>query len=133
MAIADDFSVALNGDIRYTGNGATYYTVLEFKNYLGALLYDAQASGDDLADITTDTIYERSTDQILELNSPYNVDDTAIEHLYDGSITQNGGDDIASGLYVVGVVETGTEPMIVQNNKVLTPWWGTGKNGFNST
>lgn len=127
MAIADDFAVATGGDIRYTGSG-TNYTVLAFKNYLGALLDDAQASGDDLADITTDTIYERSTDEILTLNSPYNVDDTAIEHLYDGSITQNDGDDEYSGLYVVGVVESGTEPMIVQDNKVLAPYWGTGIN-----
>jgi hypothetical protein len=116
MAIAGDISVAVNGDIRYTGNGSTYYTVLEFKNYLGALLDDAQAAGD------------RSTDEILSLNDPYNVDDTLIEHLYDGSITQNDGDDVYSGLYVVGVVESGTEPMIVQDNKVLTPYWGTGVN-----
>ena len=128
MAIADDISVAVGGDIRYTGNGATYYTVLEFKTFLGQLLDDEQASGDDLADITTDTIYERSTDQILTLNSPYNIDDTLAEHLYDGSITQADGDDIYSGLYVVGVVASGTEPMIVQDNKILTPYWGTGIN-----
>lgn len=130
MAIADDYSVANDGtgDIRYTGDGTTYYTVLEFKNYLGALQDDEQSSGDDLADITTETIYERSTDQILTLNSPFNVDATAIEHLYDGSITQNDGDDIYSGLYVVGVVVTNTEPMIVQNNEILTPYWGSGIN-----
>ena len=77
MAIIDDFSVANDGtgNIRYTGSGSTYYTVLEFKNYLGGLMDDAQASGDDLADITTDTIYVRSTDQILTLNSPFNIDD----------------------------------------------------------
>jgi hypothetical protein len=128
MSIADDISIAINGDIRHTGDGSTYYTVLALKNFLGALLDDAQAAGDDLADITTDTIYERSTDEILTLNSPYNVDDTLIEHLYDGSITQNDGDDVYSGLYVVGVVESGTEPMIVQDNKVLVPYWGTGIN-----
>lgn len=130
MAIEDDFSVANDGsgDIRYVGDGSTTYTVLAFKNFLGALLDDEQASGDDLADITTETIYDRSTDQILTLNSPFNVDDMTVEHLYDGSITQNGGDDQYSGLYVVGVVETGTEPMIIQDNKVLTPYWGTGLN-----
>ena len=32
MAIADDFSVATSGDIRYTGSG-TNYTVLEFHRY----------------------------------------------------------------------------------------------------
>ena len=130
MAISDDFSVENDGsgDIRYTGDGTTYYTVLEFKNYLGSLQDDEQASGDDLADITTETIYERSTDQILTLNLPFNIDATAVEHLYDGSITQNDGDDIYSGLYVVGVVVAGTEPMIVRNNEILTPYWGTGIN-----
>lgn len=130
MAIADDFSVANDGsgNIRYVGDGSTTYTVLAFKNFLGALLDDEQASGDDLADITTETIYDRSTDEILTLNAPYNVDDMTIEHLYDGSITQNGGDDQYSGLYVVGVVASGTEPMIIQDNKVLAPYWGEGIN-----
>ncbi len=130
MAIADDFSVENDGtgDIRYTGDGSTTYTVLAFKNYLGALQDDAQAAGDDLADITTETIYERSTDEILTLNSPFNLDDTAVEHIYDGSVTQNIGDDEYSGLYVVGVVETGTEPMIVQDNEILPSYWGTGLN-----
>jgi len=130
MAIADDFSVANDGsgDIRYVGAGNTWYTVLAFKTYLGALLDDEQASGNDLADITTETIYERSTDEILELNAPFNIDDMTAEHLYDGSIEQNDGDDLYSGLYVVGVVESGTEPMIIQNNKILTPYWGSGIN-----
>ena len=129
MAIADDFSVANDGsgDIRYVGAGNTWYTVLAFKTYLGALLDDEQASGNDLADITTETIYERSTDEILELNAPFNIDDMTAEHLYDGSIEQNDGDDLYSGLYVVGVVESGTEPMIIQNNKILTPYWGSGE------
>lgn len=127
MAIADDFSVAINGDIRYTGSGTTY-TVLAFHRFLQDLADDAQATGDDLVDITTDTPSDRATDQILTLNSPYNIDDTAARYLYDGSITQSGGATVYSGLTVVGTVETGTEPMIVQDGKVLASYWGTGVN-----
>src|SRR3990167_7258751 len=127
MAIADDFSVAVNGNIRYTGTGSNY-TVLEFHRYLGALMDDAQAAGDDLADITTNTIDERSTDQILTLNSPFNIDDTAAQHLYDGSITQKGGNERYSGLRVLGSVVAGTEILIIQDDKVLPAYWSTGIN-----
>jgi hypothetical protein len=127
MAIGDDFSIATNGDIRYTGSG-TNYTVLAFHQWIAGLLDDAQASGDDLADITTDTISDRSTDNIVTLNAPFNIDDTAARHLYDGSITQSGGDTQYSGVQVLGVVETGTEIMIVQDDKVLPAYWGTGIN-----
>ena len=124
MAIADDFSVdtaAAGGNIRYTGSGATY-TVLELHRFLQDLADNAQATGDDLVDITTDTPSDRATDQILTLNSPYNIDDTASRYLYDGSITQNNGATVYSGLTVVGTVESGTEPMIVQDGKVLPAW-----------
>lgn len=70
MAIADDFSVAANGDIRYVGSGPAY-TVIAFHRYLGLLMDDAQASGDDILDITDATASERSTDNLITLNSPY--------------------------------------------------------------
>jgi len=130
MAISDDFSVAINGDIRYTGSGSTY-SVLQFHRFLSDLADDAQATGDDLVDITTDTPSDRATDQILTLNSPYNIDDTAARYLFDGSITQGNsttGTTVYSGLTVVGTVEAGTEVMIVQDGKVLPAWWGTGVN-----
>jgi hypothetical protein len=127
MAIADDFSVATNGDIRHV-SGSSTYTVLEFHRYLQDLADDAQASGDDLVDITTDTPSDRSTDEIITLNSPFNIDDTAARFLYDGSITQNGGNDLYSGLRVLGTVEANTEIMIIQDDKVLPAWWGTGVN-----
>ncbi|MDX1486572.1 MAG: hypothetical protein R3268_00120 [Acidiferrobacterales bacterium] len=127
MAIGDDFSIAANGDIRYTGT-TTNYTVIDFHRWLGDLLDDASYSGNDRADITINTISERSTDNIITLNSPYNIDDIAARHLYDGSIRQNNGDDLYSGLVVVGSVETGTELQVVQNNKMLYQFWGTGIN-----
>lgn len=44
MAIGDDFSVATNGDIRYTGT-TTNYTVIAFHRWLGDLMDDALWTG----------------------------------------------------------------------------------------
>jgi len=128
MAIGDDFGIAANGDIRVTGTAPANHTVLALKNWLGGLQDDAQAVADDLADITTVTIFERSTDKILTLNGVYNIDDTVARHLYDGSISQNSGDDLYSGVEFVGTNVTGTELMIMQDGKILPPYWGTGIN-----
>ena len=74
------------------------------------------------------TPFDRSTDQIVALNPPFNIDDTLASHLYDGSVSQNDGDDLYSGLEIIGPVESGTEYMILQDNKVLAAFWGTGIN-----
>jgi len=127
MAIADDISVAANGDIRYTGT-TTNYTVIELHRFLQDLADDAVASGNDLLDITDDTPSERSTDNIIKLLGSYNIDDTLAEHLYDGSIEQGtGGTQVRySGLQIIGSF-TAT-PQVVQNNVVLTPFWSTSFN-----
>lgn len=135
MAIADDFSVATNGDIRYTGGGATY-TVLELHRFLQDLADDVSASGDDLLDITYNTPSERSTDNIITLLAPYNIDDATAEKLYDGSISQDSGNTLYSGLVVVGSLASSTTLKIIQNNTFydplndgkLSPFWGTGIN-----
>lgn len=131
MAIGDDFSVAANGDIRHV-SGTTTYTVLELHRWLQDLADDAVASGDDLVDITSQTPSERSTDNIITLINSYNIDDTAAEYLYDGSITQAGGDTQYSGLVVVGSLASTTTLKIVQDNTFYdsqaSPFWGTGLN-----
>jgi hypothetical protein len=136
MAIADDFSVAVNGDIRYTGTTANY-TVLELHRFLQDLADDASASGNDLIDITSDTPSERSTDNIITLLGTYNIDDTAAEHLYAGSITQDDGDTVYSGLQVLGAVNNAnTQLMIIQDNELYqftttpsAPFWGDQSSG----
>lgn len=133
MAIADDFSVAADGDIRYEGDahgGASpgYYTVLELHRYLQDLADNASESDDDLMSIVRPNPSERSTDNIITLLSPYNIDDTTAEHLYNGSITQDDGDTVYSGLEIVGAVESGTQPIIIQNGAVVTNFWDTGLN-----
>lgn len=139
MAItAGDISVAVNGNIRWagTGSGDGPYTVLELHRYLQDLADQASASGDDLVDITSSTPSDRSTDNIITLLGTYNIDGTMAQHLYDGSITQNSGDEVFSGLVVVGSVNLPTTLMIIQNGNLYddgvhtpaTPFWGSNLN-----
>lgn len=126
MAIADDFSVAGNGDIRYTGSGNNY-TVIAFHRWLGDLMDDAQSAGNDILDITDATASERSTDNIVTLLSPFNIDDIAAQHLYDGSIIQAGGDTIYDGILVFAAA--GTYLQIIQNGAPVAPnFWTTALN-----
>jgi hypothetical protein len=132
-AITDtDVSIDASGNIRWSSNNTTTHTVLEFIQWLQDKQDDGQAAGDDLLDITVDTPFERSTDQIVTLNSPFNIDDNFATHLYDGSVSQtdpvDSGETLYSGLAVIGPVETGTEYIILQDGKMIEPFWGTGIN-----
>jgi hypothetical protein len=80
MAIKDDIAVDSSGNFYYTGAahgaaGAGYYTVIEFHRYAQDLADDATAAGDDLVDITSETPSDRSTDNIISLETGYRLDD----------------------------------------------------------
>jgi hypothetical protein len=136
MAIADDFSVAVSGEIRYTGTTANY-TVLELHRFLQDLADQEAGSGDDLLDITSETPSDRSTDAIVTLINGFNIDDDAAEHLFAGSITQDNGDTVYSGLRVLGSVNnTNTQLVVIQDNNLYqftttpaTPFWGDQSTG----
>lgn len=124
--VITDYSIATNGDIRYTGT-TTNNTVIEFHRWLGDLMDDALAAGNDLLDITDATASERSTDNIITLKAPYNIDDTLAQHLFDGSIIQKNGDEIYEGILVFAPANTPLQ--ILQNGKPASPnFWGTGIN-----
>lgn len=127
MPIQDDFSVAVNGDIRYTGTTVNY-TVIAFHRWLGDLMDDAQAVGNDLLDITGATASDRATDNLVTLNSPFNIDDIAARHLYDGSIVQGAsGAEIYDGILVLAPASTYVS--VIQNGKIVTPnFWTTALN-----
>jgi hypothetical protein len=132
---ADDVSISTGGAIRWEGAATTNrHSVLEFIQFLMDKQDDGVAAGNDILDITVDTPFDRSTDQIVTLNSPFNIDDTFALHLYDGSVAQtnqvvaNGGEDLYSGLNIIGPVVSGTQYMIFQNGKTLPGFWTTGIN-----
>lgn len=140
MAIGTDFEIQNDKDIRYIGAahgaaGAGYYTVLELHRWLQDLADDAGASGDDFMDITRDTPSDKSFDTIINLINSYNIDDSAAEHLYGGSIIQDGGNTIYDGIQIVANPGCFTE--IIQNGAIIgndfwnsTPF-GAGNLGLN--
>lgn len=134
MAIADDFAVAANGNITYTGAahgaaGAGYYSVIEFHRWLADIADDAvAATADDLVDITSNTPSDRKTDNYIVLENGYNIDQTASEHLFDGSIEQAGGDEIYDGIVVIA--NEGMDLQIIQNGaQIANDFWNTIPNG----
>lgn len=136
MAIGDDFTVSTTGDIRHSANN-NHYTVLALHRWLQDLADDAEAtySTSDLVDITSLTPSERSTDQIITLLNGYNIDDDAAEYFYGGSITQDGGDTIYSGLRVLGAVNSSTTQIqVIQDHKLYdgdAPFWGDQSSPYN--
>ena len=140
MAIATDIAIDSSGNIYYKGAvhgaaGAGYYTVLELHRFLQDLADDASASGDDLIDITSVTPSDRSTDNIITVKTGYQLDDAnasatdAIsEHLYDGSIVQEGDGTIFDGMLVIAA--EGMDLQILQNGAIVTnDFWNTIPNG----
>jgi hypothetical protein len=134
--VATDWTVTrTNGNIRYIGddhNGSSpsYATVIEFHRWLQDLADDAVASGDDELDITNLDPSARSTDNIVTLKNGYNIDDTAAEHIFDGSIIQNDGDDIYDGIVNYGNADV--QIQIIQNGSVLADdWWNYDGGGLN--
>lgn len=125
--ISTDWSIdRQTKNIRYIGDdhgGASpsYATVIEFHRAIQDFADDAVSSGDDELAIYDSTPSDRSTDNIITLLNGYNIDNTASEHLYDGSIIQNGGADIYDGLVVIG---NSANVQIIQNGAVLADdWW----------
>jgi len=140
MPIGTDFEIQNDKDIRYIGaahaaSGAGYYTVLELHRWLQDLADDASASGDDFMDITTDTPSDKSFDTIINLINGFNIDATASEHLYGGSIIQSAGAEIYDGVQIVA--NAGAHVEIVQNGAIISnDFWnsipfGSSNKGLN--
>lgn len=126
MPIGSDFEIQNDKDIRYTGSTANY-TVLDFHRWLQGLADDASAVGDDFMDITRDTPSDKQFDTIITLVNGFNIDDTAAQHLYGGSIIQDGGNVIYDGMQVLA--PAGMHLEIIQNGALVSPnFWTTGLN-----
>jgi len=135
---AADWSVdRTTGNIRYIGTdhgvgSPSYATVIELHRWLQDLADDASYSGNDQVDITDATPSERSTDNIITLMSPYNIDDAASEHLYDGSIVQLGGATIYDGIVNFG--NTDVQIQLIQDGAVIVDdWWNQAGVGLNAS
>jgi len=123
-------AIAYIGD-DHGGASPSYATVIEFHRWLQDLADDAVASGDDELDITNTDPSRRSTDNIITLINGYTIGDTEAEHLYDGSIIQEDGDDIWDGIVNFG--NSDVQIQIIQNGAVLSDdWWNYNGAGLNA-
>ncbi len=132
--VATDWSLdRQTGNIRYIGHdhtGATpsYATVIEFHRAIQDFADDAGYAGNDELDITDTTPSERSTDNIVTLINGWNIDDTAAEHICDGSIIQSSGAVIYDGLKILAPI--GTAVQFIQNGAVVADdWWNYSEGG----
>ena len=132
MAIADDFTVAVNGDIR--GGVATVYSVSELHAWLQDLADDGSisVSGDNVSILTDnpsklDGPRSSIKPALLNLLGTYNIDATTAEYFNFGSIQYAGTDDLYTGVKTIGSPLVAGSPMyVVQNGSKLTSFWPDG-------
>ena len=123
--------IAYIGD-DHGGASPSYATVIEFHRWLQSLADDAVYAGDDELDITKPDPSRRSTDNIITLINGYAIGDTEAEHLYDGSIIYDGGDEIYDGIVNFGNADV--QIQIIQDGAVITDdWWNYGGGGLNAS
>lgn len=143
MAMVDaDWSVdRATGDIRYIGDDHTlsggspsYATVIQFHRWLMAFADNEafDSGGPDTDNVEVDIITiepsERSTDNIVRLKNGFNVDATAIEHLYDGTIIQGAGPTEERWDGIVNFGQPTAHIQIIQDGAIIADdFWNYGK------
>jgi hypothetical protein len=104
------------------------YTPQEIHYWLLDLGDDATYTGNDVQDRTKPRASTRIFTTIVEALGNTNIDDTMSYHMYGGSWSQDGGNDVYSGFDISVVDADGTtEPVIIQNWALLsattTEYW----------
>jgi len=130
--VAADWTITRStGNIRYIGDahgGASpsYATMIQLHRALQDFADDESDSGDDELSIIDETPSDRGgADTNITLLGLFNIDQTASEHLYDGSLTQAGGDDIYDGIQVFG---NATSIQVIQDGTLLAnDFWNEAK------
>lgn len=129
-----DFSVASNGDLRSIAGSATY-TALELHAWLQDLADNPAPTSDDHVSILggnpSELAGKRNTlrPMAVTLLNGVNVDDVTSRRFNFGSIEQQGGQVLYTGLKTIGTVPGDASIYIVQNNAKInggTKWWPAG-------
>lgn len=129
---ATEFSINAGGDIR-TAAAPQIHTVLELHEWLQAMADDANSTGDDVVSILTanpsklDGPRSAIKPMLLNLLGTFNIDATAAQYFKFGSISQNSGQDLYTGVKSIGSPLVAGSPIyIVQNAAKLSTYWPTG-------
>ena len=129
------------GNIRYIGDDHTlsggtpsYATVIQFHRWLQAFADDEAFTNDDELDIIDKNPSNRSTDNIITLVNGFNVDATAIEHLYDGTIIQGSNKTTERWDGIVNFGNANAHIQVIQDGSVLSDdFWNYGKEAGSHT
>jgi hypothetical protein len=128
LGLPDDNATFTNGG---SGDGVVdgqvhtrAYSPLDLHRMLADLNDDEDIYDDDDLSRVDPTPSDRSTDEIISLLGTVNIDATVIKHMYGGSISQDSGKQLISGLDVqVTSPESDTQPVIIQNDAIVTDYW----------
>ena len=130
---SSDFSIAANGDIRqataFVPGTHSRYSTLELHAWLQDLADNAAPAGDDLVSILGVNPSElagkrnASRPMALTLLPNYNINDATAQWFKFGSIEQNSGNDLYTGLKVLGSLVANSPIYITQSNAKITKYW----------
>lgn len=126
-----EFSVAANGDVRSV-SGATVYSTLDLHAFLQDLADNATASDDDNVSILGSNPSElagkrnASRPMALTLLPSINIDDATAQRFNFGSIEQQAGAVLYTGVKTIGSIVAASPVYLVQNAAKLTKFWADG-------
>lgn len=134
MAIdAGKFSISSGGNIRqaaaFVPGTDTRYTTLELHAWLQDLADNPTTSGDDLVSILGSNPSElagkrnASRPMAVTLLPNINIDDATSQWFKFGSVEQNNGQDLYTGLKVIGSLVNSSPIYILQNDAKITKYW----------
>lgn len=133
MPIATDFSVAVNGDIReaasFVPGTSARYTTLELHAWLQDLADNASSVGDDNVSILVTNPSElagkrnAARPSAVTLLPTFNLNDATSQWFKFGSVEQNSGDDLYTGLKVLGTLVASSPIYIEQSDAKITKYW----------
>lgn len=106
------------------------YTPLHLHRLLSDLNDDTNPRGNDVWSRINERPSEKATPEIVDLLSTITITDEIVQHLYGGSVSMNGGDDLYGGLDVqVTSPTTSTQPVLIQydpssgTDAIITDYW----------
>ncbi len=133
MTIATDFTIDASNNIRQVGafipGTSVRYSTLELHAHLQDLADDSTFAGDDQVDILDPNPSELAGKRnavrpmALTLLNAFNINDATSQWFKFGSVEQSGGDDLYTGLKVLGSLVANSPIYITQSNAKITKYW----------
>lgn len=129
-----DFQISASGNIRRAASPATnnIYSVLDLHAWLQDLADNLTQNGDDQLSILSsnpsklDGPRDPLVASRLNLINGFNIDDSVAQFINRGSIKQDGGNTMYSGIKSIGSIVDNSSIYVVQNGVKLSKYWGAG-------